>query len=723
MLKVYLKIFLTKLKNTYVYRNLLNNIIIIAFYLVLVALTINYLYVIILLLIYSYYLYKKNKYILFISAIISTIFIAYYIIIENMYSLKNDKIIEGYIIEVTKKSDYTKIIIKQSLFQKKIIYDYENIKLTPGDYIRVSANNINIDSLRVENGFDYALYLKRKYINQVVQAKKIEIIDHKFSLRIIRFYLYEYLEMFEENSKSFIKGVVLGDVSDFNESFSKSIQINGISHLFAVSGLHVNVLISLITKFLEKIKVSKKNIYTINSIFLFIYIVVTSFSPSILRASLLYLFTIINNLLKLNFKNSDILSFSFILLLLVNPYFMYDIGFQLSYLVTFSIILLSDLLKNKRNTYQIIFVSAFSQIITFPIIINLSNRINLLSPLINVIYIISFSLFIFPLAIFTFAFFPFSLIFEYIVIAFHRITYLLAKYCSIIITFPNFKRYIIIYYIIILLIIVFYNNKKIRFVFPSFLLIFLLLIYFAPYFNNKKEVYFLDLNNGDTIFIKDEYNKCNILIDTGDGSNEIVTKFLMSKGIRTIDYLFITHNHVDHNGEIDTILDNINVKKIVVSYYDNSFYTKQKNVIRVKKDDVIKCSNNISFYILAPFIKSNDENDNSLIIYTKIGELSYLFLGDASKAKEEELIDLNLKVDVLKIAHHGSSTSTSPKFIESIKPTYAIIMSGRLKIFNFPSTKTINTLNLYGIKYFDTKQTYSVKIENYKDKTIIHTLR
>ncbi len=97
----------------------------------------------------------------------------------------------------------------------------------------------------------------------------------------------------------------------------------------------------------------------------------------------------------------------------------------------------------------------------------------------------------------------------------------------------------------------------------------------------------------------------------------------------------------------------------------------------------------ISFNILHPDKSYKDENDNSIIIHTKIGKHYFLFLGDATKETENKLINQNIKVDCIKISHHGSSTSTSPKMIEALKPKYAIIMAGRVKKFGFPNKKQL----------------------------------
>jgi len=191
--------------------------------------------------------------------------------------------------------------------------------------------------------------------------------------------------------------------------------------------------------------------------------------------------------------------------------------------------------------------------------------------------------------------------------------------------------------------------------------------------------------------------------------------------------LILTHNHSDHNGNANLVLQNIKVKNLVISVYDNSLITKNVNIpkgvnlIKVKRGDELKCGK-MSFKILNPDENYLNINDLSIVLYTKIGPLNFLFLGDVSKNIEEKLVNLNLQVDVLKIAHHGSVTSTAKSFIANVKPKYAIIMIGNKK-YSFPSIETINTLNEYNVKIYRTDYHYSIYYQVKNNKYQFLTLR
>ena len=117
---------------------------------------------------------------------------------------------------------------------------------------------------------------------------------------------------------------------------------------------------------------------------------------------------------------------------------------------------------------------------------------------------------------------------------------------------------------------------------------------------------------------------------------------------------------------------------------------------------------NLELLIIPPKEWSRDENENSIVVYTQIGTKGFLFLGDLTKAGEEKLLNYSFQVDVVKIAHHGSNTSTSSKFLEHFEPKYAVIQSGRLEKFGFPHASPLDTLQRQGIQVYRTDMDYTV---------------
>lgn len=719
MLMEYLKIFITKLKNSYVYKQLINNYFLLAFFILLILITLNHIIGIVLLIGYSIYLLEKDKILLNLSLILSFLIIGSYFYLE--FTMNNNNIIfnHGKVVEIENFQDYQKITIKNGN-KMVILYDKEKIPISLANVISFKGEKLDVEKARVPNGFDYSEYLKHQKVIGVFNTSKIEVIKSRFTFMLFREKLSNYIDKyFSIESKAIIKALIIGDSSGFDDQFNEALIDNGILHLFAISGSHIIIFILLIDKLLSKFKIVKKDIFI--CFFLFVYLFITNFSPSVIRAVLTYYLIIVNKILKLNFSSLDIVSIIFIILIIYNPYYMYDLGFILSFLVVFIIILFFPLLKNFSSLIQVLFISVSALIITLPITVNINYEINILSPITNVLFIFLSDI-ILPITIIVVCFYPLDIIYKYIVISFNRLNIFISKLFIIKIGFPNFSIYsIIIYYSLLISIIILYHNKRIKYYLSSIILFFLLVISNLTSFSISIEVYFLDLKNGDSIFIKDHFNQCNALIDTGDGSNNVVTNFLKSKGINKLDYLFITHEHLDHNGELNLILSEILVNKIVIHAYYSSVVENSK-LIKVNNYQSFKCGN-IIFEVLGPKQNYFNENDNSLVIYSNIGEYKFLFLGDITKNREAELLNYNFDVDVIKIAHHGSSTSTNEEFISQVLPKYAIIETGRIKKFGFPHQNTINILKRNNVVIYRTDYHSTIIYKYFKDQSIFETMQ
>lgn len=709
----FLKIYIIKLKTTFVYKELINNFFIFVIGIGLFFLGLKYIIFIFAFIIYYIFLYKKNHIIFKVSLIIIIIIAFHMLVLEVFISGPNSSItqIEGRIIDIDYFADYSKITLKSSTGKAIIYWDNRDYKV--GDIINVHGQAKEISKQRVFKGFDYYQYLKCKKIVAVISANEIERIGHEFHIGVVKQKVYTYLmNNFSYESSVFLRGILLGDSSLFDQEFKNALIDGGIIHLFAISGLHIQLFISLLEKLLKKINVSNKINKIVIVSFLFFYLIITSWSPSVLRASLMYLLGQLNQSYRFRLSSLDIASLVFILLLVYNPYYIKNYGFLLSFLVSFIIIIFSPSLNNFSLVKQVLVLSAIIQLATLPVVVNLNNSINLFSPLINVAYIYIVSSIILPLSIILFLVPFFDYLCQPIIVLFIRITIFINKTFAINVSFPKFSSWeLVTLFIVVFLWIKFFYKKNIRNLLSIVLFVFIFAISNKLYFDPFGQIYFLDLYNGESIVIKAPFNQCNVVIDTGDGKNNEVEKFLKNHGFKRIDYLVLTHNHLDHNGEAVNLINNFNVKNIVLNYYDDGYIAKNYQTLKVKENDEFECHNYV-FKVLNPSIKRADENDNSIVLYTQINQKNFLFLGDATKIIEERLVDeYRLKVDVLKVAHHGSSTSTSPKLVKALMPEYAIIMNGNHDKFGFPHQEALDTLNRYNIKYYTTRDYYSIKYQ------------
>ena len=188
-------------------------------------------------------------------------------------------------------------------------------------------------------------------------------------------------------------------------------------------------------------------------------------------------------------------------------------------------------------------------------------------------------------------------------------------------------------------------------------------------------------------------------------TDSLYFKFLKKRGIKELDYLFLTHSHDDHIGALEDVLNTVRVKNIVISYYDE---IEVENPIKVKSGDVIN-TGDVVFKVLGPINDSSNLNDISIVLQFDFLGKTFLYTGDMEESEEQDLINKykdSLKSDVLKVAHHGSDTSTSEEFIKYVDPKYAIISVGVNNYYNHPASTTLEALK--NVAIYQTKDIGSI---------------
>lgn len=249
----------------------------------------------------------------------------------------------------------------------------------------------------------------------------------------------------------------------------------------------------------------------------------------------------------------------------------------------------------------------------------------------------------------------------------------------------------------------------------------------------KLKITMLDIGQGDAILLQDD--KQTIMVDVGDsrkrtskdgsvtdnGGKDALLKALDKAGVQRVNSVFVTHHHSDHMGNIMTVRGKYSVKTIYDSGYKNdSFKTSvqldkdlrsgQYNNRVLKAGDTVKFGDGFYFEVLAPgdFLDKKlykNINNTSLVMKLHYGDFTMLFTGDAEKSVEgalQEKYGAKLKADVLKVGHHGSSTSSIWQFVNDVKPKYALISCGPFGIYNHPNKDTVGRLKKIGAKVLTT---------------------
>lgn len=208
------------------------------------------------------------------------------------------------------------------------------------------------------------------------------------------------------------------------------------------------------------------------------------------------------------------------------------------------------------------------------------------------------------------------------------------------------------------------------------------------------ELTFVSVGQGDSILLRAPLNSTNILIDTGKSSAwNSVDAMLKAKGIRHLDGLIVTHGDNDHAGNKDRIIQYYRPEKIIETHRKKT---------------------GIGPFVLYDLneIQSTDENASSVVDYISLNQMNVCLMGDADKSAEKKITDKysGLHCDVLKLGHHGSKTSSSDEFLDTVRPHISIISSGAYTIYHHPSPETIQKLLKRHIPYFDTKEEGDITI-------------
>ena len=633
------------------------------------------------------------KIITIIIFIITLLYTNYYPF-KSKYT-KDDKEFIGIVTKYEVKEDKITIEIKDK--EKLLItYKYQDKEfnnLSYGDKIKVKGTLITPSKNTNQNTFNYQKYLYYKKIYYLVEATSINKIanNHNY-LYTIKNTLYQKINKLK--SSNYIKTLLFCD-NTLSKEIKESYRINGISHLFSVSGMHINFFVSIIYLYLNKITYNKRIKYLITNIFIITYLIL--FPSSLLRSAVMSILYSINYLLKLKIKKIDILLLTLGVSLLINPFIIYDLGYIYSYTITFFLVLSSSTLKKKNKINKIIYISLLSFLVSIPITIYNSYEINIISILLNIILVPIISIIILPLTILTYIFPILDSILYLFANTLETISLFISKINITKIIFPKPSLLIIVLYYIIFLLS--YQNKKYFYL----NIILLIIIYISPYLNSNFEVVMFEVGEADCHLIKYPYNKNTILIDTGKNEYKIkneVIPYLKSIGIKKIDYLIITHGDEDHIGGSITLINNFQVKNVILN--KGTFTDIEKELIKNLNKKKIPYQININkinlsnhtIYLLNN-TKYNNENDNSIITYFTYQKYKFLYMGDASINTEDNLLEnYNLNnISILKVGHHGSNTSSSKDFISQINPSISLISVGENNIYHHPNKEVINNLS------------------------------
>lgn len=615
---------------------------------------------------------------------------------------------------------------------KILILSDKDISKYRHKYIKYIGELINESKPKNPNAFDYSKfglikgYDKVSFFDDNVAIVEIGAKKYFDPVIIKDKVLIKSERILDKNSQAYFASLVFGDTSLLGEEKTMQIGMSGLSHLFAVSGLHIAVLFGFLTKLSDLFYKKKhwlKSIVILSAVFIFVSII--GFPVSAIRA---FVFISIYSLAGIVRRKYDLLNallLSAAIILLWNPYQLFSAGFQLSFGAVASIYFIYPALCKwihpKNIAVKALMISLSVQVGIASILIYHFNYLSIISIIANVPAVLLFGVWLPILYIYAIAnILSLSLLTQILAFPVELGTNALdwlSKLASgfswsyIELPFAGYKLVGIYYCACILFVLqsrkdYFLQSYKMKKTVVAILLA--LTVATIPTIANvdkQIEIIFFDVGQGDCIFVRTVSGR-NILIDSGTGDIDI-SEILMRNGIYSIDLAILTHFHEDHygglfelaeKGRIDTLLmkETIYENRAIKEALETEMHYAEKSVIYTSLGQSLEIDG-LSMQVLnvgknyEGLSSHSAENNDSIVLLLDYRDFEMLLTGDIEEKAERSLsLENPVDIDLIKASHHGSKTSNTDSFLEAYKPEVVVVQVGR-NIFGHPAPSVIES--------------------------------
>lgn len=623
-----------------------------------------------------------------------------------------------------------------------------------GDRILISGEVLPLERKTVPGGYDEKLYLKTKGIDYKMYPEMIQKVGEYRDIGVLmqrpREEVFTVFDtVLPQKESGILKAMVTGDRDDINQEIQDLYIKAGINHILCVSGLHVSIFVIFIHFIMEKcLKQSKRRAALITIVCCIGFLVFTGFSPSSVRAVIMITVTLFGRVL---FRKSDMLNnlaIAALIILLFQPLYLWNAGFQLSFITVVGVWLGLQVVTKENNALgkvkQSFLLSLYASLFSYPLVAYHFFNISLIGVFVNLL--------ILPLcgALLFFAFFTAvtGLIFPPIAAISAGGAYGILKFyeivCALAVSIPHSyllvgtpKIITIALYYVVLFLCSFYGK---RFCNEKTILCAMFALGFSVFGNrlffHKNTIAFLDVGQGDATVIS-TYDGRAIVIDGGGwfgteiGKNtgvKVIQPYLEYLGIKELDGIFLTHFDSDHMLGVIELCDGIATKGMYLSEYpysDQENWKQLKEVLEkqgimlytVKESDVTDWGNYGEVSCLYPpddvkFV-GDDDNHGSLVLKYEYGGTKVLLTGDAAVEDEGILLSkcTDVSAEILKLGHHGSKNSSSQAFLSAVAPRVGIISCGKGNLYGHPHEDTLERLNREGISIYRTDEQGTILAE------------
>ncbi|WP_414840077.1 DNA internalization-related competence protein ComEC/Rec2 [Carnobacterium sp. TMP28] len=621
--------------------------------------------------------------------------------------------------------------------------------------VTISGNLEQPEKNRNQNQFNYQTFLKRKKVHWILKAETIQSLYQPKSTFLtklkpanMRMALLKQIDKkFTVKVSQYMKTLLFADLNSLDKTTIQQFKEIGIIHLLSISGLHIQFFLTGLVYLLWRIGVTKETTFYIMLIVLPFYGNLTGWGTSVYRAIVMSLILLTCSHFKKVVSSLDVWSWTLLSAILIDPYQLFSVGFQLSYLLSLVLLILSQTYFTVSR-FPIItnfMISFILMLVSIPILSYHFFEFSWIGIFANLLFVPLFTWLLLPifivLLISSFIFYQ-SSFFQYSVLSTEKMLTIIEKIAEMIselpfITIvtgrvPLFLTLIFSCSLIYFILTLEENRNSINRRLFSTLLLIISFILFSNYqrYSPFDKVIVIDVGQGDSIIIKKSFGRGNYLIDTGGSiafetqewqkrknpsslAKRVVIPTLKSQGIGSLDQVLISHGDEDHCGALLDLTQSIKVKELIFPVGTLNKPSFQKAVSKIADSktvihEIIASEEKITavnstLAVLWPLSPGKGDNNDSMVLYGKIGSYFWLFTGDIEDG-ENQLIQHypNLKVDVLKVAHHGSQTSTSQNFIDFIQPKYTLISCGVNNRYNHPNSEVLNRIQSSQIYRTDT---------------------
>ena len=574
----------------------------------------------------------------------------------------------------------TNYFLFSSSFEKFYVYNKNN-SYEIGDCLSISGNKSDLNFVTLESQFDFNDYLNKKGVYKQLYPSKIKVnIKNPLRINAIR---NKFLSHFDEETSSLINAIMFStnDRSETTNSFSYL----HLSRLLSMSGLYLEIFIAFFS-FFFKFKMKNKTARLLSFLLISPYLLITLPKFSIIRFITFFIARYVNEFFfKKKLSYPSLLGAIGIIFLILNPYLAYQDSFLLGFFIPIIIYFSKDITIGMTSFKKKAFTTGLVLIFFIPFELKYYQEFSFLSYPFQILFTPIFILIALN-----------SLLCFYH-IPLYSLSTVLCKTSSGLSKFlkpvfwsfhaPSFTSGLLIVFYAFIFVFIYYRSIKFKPLYrisATSFVVFICLYLFPIHNTLSGEVSFINVGQGDACLIRNR-NRC-LLIDTGgsiyqDIGKTVLIPYLKKKRIYQLDYVITTHDDYDHSGALSSLMSDFKVKN----------YINQK-------EDFPSTYIGITFTNYN-FVNTDDTNESSLVIGFHFLGKDFLIMGDAPKSVEYTIMEENTSIqcDILKIGHHGSSTSTSYKFVDYIKPKEAVISVGRNN-YGHPEESVINILEKRNIK-------------------------